>query len=442
MESLVYNNENDGKIWGLKSRFNFRILHGGYPSYPYISNEVPETMTMSGSRSVYMYGTSRLSRLTKIYDILYFTPRRCICGLHSIESPLGTAYCVCYGDFSQQDQPAIQGSLLGIILLGNLTMNYFPGFTASKVKLGDSSNPLSKWITLIGFPTPSCLRSILQEMNLLHVVEFLPESSELSSLEYIELISKGKLPIANTKPSVDYHMYIHDVCNHLFFWLFQPEWMRHKVICYFSFFLSEIKILLNLCPQYQSLIYCHLYDIIGSFDAAQGSVNNYVISSLRSEQSITTSLEALTIESDIVEHIQQLLNMGGNINLLTDQKSGVIYVHPVKETLFVAILSSIPRISSMMFSYTYDDSSTSLKHIDFFQHLQEVRHQVHTLEGLQKLNQEMVSAYLASKHHTHGTPSTAMVQTDFVEYYSVSKLIDDFKLNYKTAVNVYDNSIS
>ena len=144
--------------------------------------------------------------------------RKCLCSNNTAK------VCLCWNNVDKQDQPAVQGSVVNIL---SSFLNYFD---FSEVGFGFYTNQETNE-QICKFPDQQMLVSLLKLAKIDHL--FSLENSKLNYNKFLSLISVGKFPLAQVEDNYDslkYHMYFHDVFNHMPIWLVLPVKYRNLVV--------------------------------------------------------------------------------------------------------------------------------------------------------------------------------------------------------------------
>lgn len=197
-------------------------------------------------------------------EILEVSLRKCYCGLSQEDlNP-----CKCWGNFSHEDQPAVQGD-------PRIILNYFLSYTSDEFGFQEK-----KGNTILRLPSPTYLAQILESLELDSYFQFMPTHELLGPDLYLQLISEGRIPIsfiANEGIALlSYQNYFHDMFHHLFIWIYIPKKLkdlicsRAKTIVEFSKSIEQ-----TLQTEELQLFWKLIIFRVGMrFDNATGTLNN------------------------------------------------------------------------------------------------------------------------------------------------------------------------
>jgi hypothetical protein len=122
-------------------------------------------------------------------------------------------------------------------------------------------------------------------------VHLTPGAATVGFEEFLDLLIKGKIPVANIADEKEvkdirflYHNYIHDLFNHVFLWTAFPDHIRHLVSMRAQKLVSLFRSVQEFYPKdshVQDYLMLLKFIAVVKFDTSMGSLNNRVFNDTR-----------------------------------------------------------------------------------------------------------------------------------------------------------------
>jgi hypothetical protein len=173
--------------------------------------------------SIAQPGTRKLRVIAKAEDGLsmWLAPRDCKCVEKTTKS-----LCECWRDFEQEDQPAVVGRTDCVLRYAKaLKTNLLVPFAHAVSSDGQ---------VYVRIPSPGLgIKRFLKLLGASELFEVLQPCVFVDAVHFLRFVAQGKWVIADIDEQAPenraYHMYLHDLNNHLFLWWLLPTHLRSLV---------------------------------------------------------------------------------------------------------------------------------------------------------------------------------------------------------------------
>jgi hypothetical protein len=329
------------------------ILFSYFTMLVALSSMAMDNNKLPGSRNIYVANHDSQKEL----DYLKLFLKECRCEQNS-----PTTACNCWLNYNESDQPMIQGDAR-ISLLGLNSFKY--------------GGPLGFFLpenNSILIPNPQLLKSILNTMNLGHLIELVDGDDTLDVWDYLKLLSKEKIPVAkiakakvNGDNSMSYSLYFHDYFNHLILWVHSPYIFRHLISSRTQSILDLFADIRNKETQTSTLIIEDLMQLIAfatvtRLDISMGMMNFYIFNPKDSQlnKNITENISSLDTNNTNVDKIITT-NTGSAINFGYFRLGLSDYIYTIKDPnafLYTFIDHSLDNILSLFKNLNNKDNTS------------------------------------------------------------------------------------